>query len=233
MTARLPESGEKPFKTLSAIDLDSGLVLGCHSSSDPESEHAAIEHMLEMLDLRGSIVCMDVSSADVTHCNLIISGKGHYLLCIKDNDAKSYQWCSELFDTGADRVYSTGETYLAARGDSPSVRVTKLDAAGDDTGRVDRQLMEQWPGVTSIVEVQRERPRSTGARNANEKDKPRDLTVYYISSIDMTVADAERYIHPHRHVEKPPHWTIDTYYGEEASRSKSGYIAQNLAALRR
>ena len=232
----LAAGGQQAFTTVSALGVDSGLVVGCHTSAEPGSEHACVERVLEMIDLRGAIVTMDAGNAHSKFCDLIRDGGGEWLACLKGNNARSVELCRRVFDAGVAREYSASETVDAARGDRRAVRVAKLDGAreaGHGTGQPDRELRERWSGAVCVVEVERERRSRTGQRTGDGSPKRSWRTVYYVCSQYLTAADAQRYIRSHWDVENRLHWTLDVSYGEDASRARSGYLAHNLATVRR
>jgi len=236
MNVSLADGGQQPFTTVSAYGVDSGLVLGCHTSQAPGSEHEAIEQLLTMIDLRGSVVTMDAGNAHVKFCTSIRAGKGEYLLCIKGNNARTQELCRQIFDTGVDRPYSEHTETVKGRGDSRSVRLAKLDTArqaGPGTGACDDELRKLWPGLVSVVEITRTRKTRNNQVNDDGTPKKSTSTVYYINSQYLSAEDAGGYIRSHWHVENKLHWTMDVSYGEDASRARSGYIANNLAAIKR
>lgn len=236
MNVSLSDGGEQPYTTVSAYGVDSGLVLGCHTSSYPGSEHSCIERTLELIDVRGSLVTMDAGNAYPKFCDLILSGKGDYLLCIKGNNAKSKEWCQQIFDTQVDRPYSEISSHSTARGDRRMIRVAQLNPdrkSGHGTGECDSALQAHWPQAQCVVEVQRERTTRNNQKDSKGEKKVSRHTVYYVCSQYLVASDADRYIRSHWHVENKLHWVLDVYYGEDASRAKSGYIAQNLAAIKR
>jgi len=236
MNVALDDGGEQAYTTVSAYGVDSGLVLGCHTSSDAGSEHQCVERTLELIDVRGSVVTMDAGNAYPKFCNLILSGKGDYLLCIKGNNAKSQEWCRQIFDAEVDRPYSKTTSHSSARGDRRDIRVAHLrteDNSGVSDRECDLNLKSYWPHALSVVEVTRERTTRNNQLNELGAKKKSTHTVYYVSSQHLVASDADRYIRSHWHVENKLHWVMDVYYGEDASRSKSGYIAQNLAAIKR
>lgn len=57
--------------------------------------------------------------------------------------------------------------------------------------------------------------------------------MYYVSSRALTAREANEQVRGHWHIENRVHWTMDVSYGEDASRAKTGYLAQNLAAVKR
>lgn len=79
----LVRGGQQAFTTVSALGVDSGLVVGCHTSTDPGSEHACVSEVLDVIDLRGAVVTMDAGHAHPKFTEQITAGGGEYLVCLK------------------------------------------------------------------------------------------------------------------------------------------------------
>jgi predicted transposase YbfD/YdcC len=56
---------------------------------------------------------------------------------------------------------------------------------------------------------------------------------YYLSSLPLEVEAFARAVRGHWGVENKLHWTLDVCFGEDQSRARAGYAAENLATLRR
>ena len=56
---------------------------------------------------------------------------------------------------------------------------------------------------------------------------------YYLSSLPLDVAQFARAVRSHWGIENKLHWVLDVSMGEDRSRARTGYAAENLATLRR
>ena len=56
---------------------------------------------------------------------------------------------------------------------------------------------------------------------------------YYLSSLSNDAGRFARAVRGHWGVENSLHWVLDVVFGEDDSRARSGYAAENLAATRR
>ena len=56
---------------------------------------------------------------------------------------------------------------------------------------------------------------------------------YFLSSLPLGVETFARAVRGHWGVENKVHWLMDVCFGEDQSRARSGYAAENLATLRR
>ena len=83
---------------------------------------------------------------------------------------------------------------------------------------------KEWEGLKSVGVVE-------ARRTVNGKESVERR--YYLSSLNN---DAERFakaVRGHWGVENSLHWVLDVVFGEDDSRARSGYAAENLAATRR
>lgn len=56
---------------------------------------------------------------------------------------------------------------------------------------------------------------------------------YYLSSLPLDVERFARAVRAHWGIENKVHWILDVQFGEDQSRARAGYAAENLATLRR
>src|SRR3954463_5496993 len=55
----------------------------------------------------------------------------------------------------------------------------------------------------------------------------------YLSSLPLNIELFARAVRGHWGVENKLHWVMDVCFGEDKSRARTGYAAENLATLRR
>ena len=82
----------------------------------------------------------------------------------------------------------------------------------------------KWEGLQTVGMVQ-------ATREVNGKiSKERR---YYLSSLPLDVERFARAVRAHWGIENKVHWILDVQFGEDQSRARAGYAAENLATLRR
>ena len=83
---------------------------------------------------------------------------------------------------------------------------------------------EQWEGLRSVGVV--ESIREIAGKVTCERR-------YYLSSLKPEVEIFARAVRGHWGVENKLHWVMDVCFGEDQSRARTGFAAENLATLRR
>ena len=82
----------------------------------------------------------------------------------------------------------------------------------------------QWEGLSSVGVV--ESTREIEGETTKERR-------YYLSSLPLNVEEFGRAVRSHWGIENKLHWVLDVSCGEDRSRARAGYGAENLATLRR
>ena len=83
---------------------------------------------------------------------------------------------------------------------------------------------EKWEGLRSVGVV--ESIREIAGKVTCERR-------YYLSSLKPEVEIFARAVRGHWGVENKLHWVMDVCFGEDQSRARTGFAAENLATLRR
>jgi predicted transposase YbfD/YdcC len=83
---------------------------------------------------------------------------------------------------------------------------------------------DQWRDLSSIGMV--EATREVGGKTSTE-------VRYYLSSLPVQVERFAEAVRGHWGIENSCHWILDVVFGEDQSRVRVGYAAQNLALIRR
>lgn len=77
--------GRSPIHMVSAWASDNQLVLGQLKVDDRENEITAIPELLDLLDIRGSIITIDAMGAQAAIAEKIVDGGADYILAVKGN----------------------------------------------------------------------------------------------------------------------------------------------------
>jgi predicted transposase YbfD/YdcC len=218
---RALKQGEDPRVIVSAWATESGLLLGQRKVKTKSNEITAVPELLRALQLAGCIV-----TADALHCqkNLakeIQEADAEYVLALKGNQGTTFAEVKSFLDDAIQR----GEPHLVS-----------LETVDKEHGRLEVRRYwqteklawfadrKEWEGLNSVGVV--EARRTVGGKESVERR-------YYLSSLKKDAEKFARAVRGHWGVENRLHWVLDVVFGEDDSRARSGYAAENLAATRR
>jgi predicted transposase YbfD/YdcC len=211
---------------LSAFVAANGLVFSQIAVKDKENEIVAIPKLLELLDLKGSVVTIDAMGCQRNISQKIVDCDGDYLLAVKENQPALHAHVSALMNELILESTSTPDR---------AIRHGYVQTVDGDHGRIETRrvwvtdevehmkLAEPWPGLGSIAVV--ESSREVNGTLSHERR-------HYISSIGEI--DAERIaklIRGHWSVENNLHWHLDVTFNEDQRRIRKGHGAENFSRL--
>jgi predicted transposase YbfD/YdcC len=213
---------------VSAWALENGLVLGQVKVDEKSNEITAIPELLCVLELQGCVVTIDAMGCQKDIAAKIIQAEADYVLALKGNHSTVHEEFRLYFDdtmpAGSDAKTPRPQGmdfYESIDKGHGRIEVRRYWHTTDIAWFEDKKL---WRGLRSVGMVESIREMK------GEKSVERRL---YLSSLDL---DAERFakaVRGHWGVENSLHWTMDVTFGEDQSRARAHYAAQNLATLRR
>ncbi len=200
------------------------LVLGQLSTDEKSNEITAIPRLLEMLNIKDSVVTIDAMGCQKAIAGQIIEQEGDYVLAVKENQPALHEAVKGVFDEltgpGIPGVsYDFHEHVDAGHGRIESRRVWT-------TGWTDWwKDREDWAGLKSFVCVESVRE-IKGLRSTERR--------YFISSLDGQDAEVMLgYVRGHWGIENKVHWSLDVTFGEDGLRNRAGHSAENFSRIRR
>ena len=184
----------------------------------------AIEQLLQLLDLKKSIVTIDALACNIHIATLIQEAKADYILQIKDNQSTLLAKATTLF-TEAIREGFKDFKYASAQtvdGDHGRIETRKIRVLFDVQHL--GPLAKEWPGLKSVILV--EATREVGAAKSVEYH-------YYISSLDRRYKPETflKHIRGHWGIENHLHWQLDVSFSEDDRRIRAGHAAENFSRL--
>lgn len=210
---------------VSAWCTENNLVFGQEAVDEKSNEITAIPKLLELLELKGTIVSIDAIGCQKAIAQQIVDAEADYVLSVKDNQPKLHAALHEHFLT----IFETEE--FAAAG------VRKQIQKDNTHGRtVERQyfiapvpegweeLRAVWPGIRSIGMVI-----TLSKRDGKETSGVR----YYISSLEPRVKQFAQAVRSHWEVENSLHWVLDVSMNEDQCRIRKDHGPENFGLLRR
>lgn len=218
---RALKRGEDPRVIVSAWATQSGLLLGQRKVKDKSNEITVVPELLRALELAGCIVTADALHCQQTIAREIVAADADYVLALKGNQGTAFAEVKAFLDEAIARQephLATLETTDKEHGRLEVRRYWQSEKLGWFADR------SEWEGLQSVGVVEARR-----TVNGQESVERR----YYLSSLKNDAPRFAQAVRGHWGVENSLHWVLDVVFGEDDSRARSGYAAENLAATRR
>jgi predicted transposase YbfD/YdcC len=232
---RALNKGESPHYVVSAWAEDNGLVLGQLKVADKSNEITALLQLIRVLELSGCIVTIDAMGCQKKIAQEIIEADADFVLALKGNQEKALEEVGAFLD-GAPLKEKQGERLPKAKLSKAAATLASFESVEKDHGRFEIRRYHQsseldwfadlkkWEGLKSVGMV--ESIREVDGKMATERR-------FYLSSLPLDAKLFARAVRGHWGVENKLHWALDVSFGEDRSRARTGYAAENLATLRR
>jgi predicted transposase YbfD/YdcC len=213
--------GEDARVIVSAWATESGLLLGQRKVKNKSNEITIMPDLLRALELAGCIV-----TADALHCQKgiakeIIEADADYVLALKGNQGTAYTEVKAFLDEAITRQESHLRLHQTTDKEHGRLEVRRYWQTEKVQWFADRGA---WDGLRSVGVV--EARRTLQGKETVERR-------YYLSSLKAEAGNFARAVRGHWGVENSLHWVLDVVFGEDQSRARSGFAAENLAATRR
>ncbi len=203
---------------VTAFASETRMVLAQHQVTDKQNEITALPNLLDMLNLKGSVI-----SADAIYCQKgiteqLVKADADYVLSLKNNHKTLYEEVKLYLDSAFDKhALSLFETLDKGHG-----RLEQRKYALSDTidWLEDKVL---WHGLKSLGMV--ESTRIIGERTSVERR-------YYLT----TLADTEQFaktVRQHWFIENQQHWVLDVCFSEDDNRARQNNQRSNRALINR
>ncbi|WP_081324574.1 ISAs1 family transposase, partial [Vibrio cyclitrophicus] len=207
---------------VNAFATENGVSLGQHKVYEKSNEITAIPELLELLDISGCLVTIDAMGCQKKIAQKILDKNADYLLAVKGNQGRLEQAFNDYFDMSMLQnhdgdSYSTQEKSRGRQETRLALTNTDLSVLGD--------VGLEWPELKTMGIV-------VSLRQKEEVAKESEFTVrYYISSKELSAKELLNGTRSHWLVESM-HWSLDTAFGEDASRKRAEEGAENFARIR-
>jgi predicted transposase YbfD/YdcC len=175
-------------------------------------EAAAARALLGLLQLKGCIV-----TADALHCRrdtaeAILSGKGDYVLAVKDNQPKLLAAARSAIDAVRQKKSQPHRELSHGRRESRSAVIALADEAAKEL---------DFPGLKAFAMI----------RSKRGNDKP--VERYFLLSQPYGPDQLLTIVREHWGIENRLHWALDVVLDEDHARNRKDNAPANLAILRR
>jgi predicted transposase YbfD/YdcC len=225
-TARRSHDHSKGLGALHSVTVwasEFGLSLGQVACAEKSNEITAIPELLQLVDIKGSIITIDAMGTQKAIAATIINREADYVLALKGNQETLQQAVIDHIDQESKNDFA----------DVPARRhITKETGHGREEIRSYIQMpvpenlrgLELWKGLKSIGMAT-----LVCTRNGKETTETR----YYISSLAIGVKQFAHAIRSHWGIENSCHWSLDMTYREDESRIRDPHLRENFAWLNR
>ncbi len=214
-------AGHRALHVVSAWASECGITLGQVAVDEKSNEITAIPELLEVIDIRGSVVTIDAMGCQTAIAEAIRSKEADYLLALKSNHKTFYKEAIKAFNAiNADDTYCALDTYSECNNDHGRIEtrtVTVISAEGVNG-------FDKWKDIRTII-----RCMYTSVKDGKKSTCER----YFISSLPANARRIANTIRKHWSIENNLHWVLDVVFEEDASRAKKNNSPQNLNILRK
>ncbi|WP_426577263.1 ISAs1 family transposase [Xenorhabdus stockiae] len=211
---------KKAVQLVTAYDTERGLVLSQKATATKNGEIQVVRQMLDILNLKGSIVTLDALHCQRETLEKISEKKAYAVVQVKKNQPKLWaavqSQFQSVFDAGKEQIVT--EVKQEAHGRREERYVFQLKP------QFTPEMAEKWPTIRSIIAVERHR---------SENGKGTVETSYYISSLPPRHKLLGHYIRQHWRIENSLHYILDVVFKEDYSRIVLDGAIENLALFRR
>lgn len=206
----------RAYHVVSAFVAENQLTLGEIVTDEKSNEITAVPELLDMIDVRGSIVTIDAMSCQREIVQKIRRKGADYVIALKSNQPTLWQDADLYFKTFADEL----PTIHTAERDHGRIEIRDYYVTNDISWLPDR---EQWSDLKALGMVRSKRI-VDGAESVEDR--------YYITSL-TNVAQLAYAIRKHWAIENQLHWCLDVVFREDDSRARKDMSPLNLNVLRK
>ena len=204
-----------PLHSVHAWSVENGICLGQMECGEKTNEITIIPKILDLLDIKGSIITIDAMGTQTAIAKKIVEKEGNYILAVKGNQGSleeevhtTCKYNRPVFDSS---IVEKGHGRIETR----RCEVFEKGLIVDFDNR--------WEKLTSVIKI-------TSIREFANKTETQER--FYISSLN-TNNDFNKYIRNHWAVENNLHWTLDMTFREDEQRKRAKHAAANFAIVRK
>lgn len=203
------------------------LMLAQIKTEHKSNEITAIPKLLDMLEVKGSVVTIDAMGCQTAIAKKIKHKDADYVLSLKENQKTLHNDIQSIFERAEENKQKQYKKFLHRR------KIEKIH----DHGRVEtrrytlvsaRDILPfelRWPGLRGIGKVDI-------TRTINNKVEY--STRYFLTSLEYDNIDLfMEAVRKHWQIEIDLHWSLDVSFREDHCQVRLGHAPENLALIRR
>ena len=196
----------------------------CQIKVDNKSnEITAIPELLDMLDLKDSIVTIDAIGTQKNIVKKITEKQGHYCLNVKENQKNLYTEIKEYFDFALSDIEELS-------------KMLRYETKSFGHGRIETREYYVLQDINFLTEKDKWNNLKRIGLVKNKREIKNEVSIqykFYITDVDMSAEKFSDVTRNHWQIENNLHWILDVHFREDWSKSKKDKIIENLALLRK
>lgn len=218
---------EAPLHVVSAWATKNRMMLAQIKTEDKSNEITAIPKLLDLLNIKESIVTIDALGCQKSIAKKINEKEAHYVLSLKENQKTLYDDVKSIFARAEEDKRKQYKKILHRR------KIEKIK----DHGRIETRRYTlvsardplcfelRWPGLRGIGKIDITRTTNNQVEYS---------TRYFITSLNYEDIDIYmEAVRKHWQIEIDLHWSLDVSFKEDHCQIHIGDAAENLALIRR
>jgi predicted transposase YbfD/YdcC len=198
-----------------AWSVENGICLGQLECAEKSNEITTIPQMLDLLNIKGSIITIDAMGTQTAIAGKIIENGGDYILAVKGNQGT----LEEEVHTTCKRNRPVFDSCTVDKGHG---RIETRRCEVFEKGLI-VDFDNRWKELASVIKI-------TSVRELTGKTETQER--FYISSLKAD-NDFNHYIRSHWGVENGLHWILDMTFREDEQRKRAKHAAANFAIVRK
>lgn len=217
------KSKKNAIHMVSAFAANNGVVLGQIKTEEKSNEITAIPQLLDLLDIKGSIVTIDAMGCQKKIAEKIRAKGADYVLAVKGNQGHLHQSIKDFFEICHEEKFSNVPHQYHEEIDAGHGRIESRKYWISDSLSSIKDLTVKWDGLVSIGMAESE-------RHVNGKISKE--VRFFICSIQANAKIFAQSVRKHWSVENQLHWVLDVSFNEDLSRIRRKNASENMSVLR-
>ncbi|MCB9092734.1 MAG: ISAs1 family transposase [Halobacteriovoraceae bacterium] len=213
--------GKKAIHLLNAWSVENGICIGQKKVGIKTNEITAIPKLMEMLDLKGTIITTDALNTQKKVTQKAIEMGADYVLPVKGNHKGLLEDIELIFQDAEKKGFRGVDADQYETVEKSHGRIEKREYFSICADELPKQ---GWMGVKSLGMVKRER--------TYEKKTAKEV-VFYLSSCEIDAKLLAKCVRDHWQVENGLHWSLDIIMREDQNRYRHKVGARNLSIIRK
>lgn len=207
-----------PLHIISAQICELGVTLASETTDVKSNEIPSVQKLLGKMDMEGCMVVADALNCQQKTAEIIIAGKGDYLLAVKSNQRNLEAEISEYIQD--DSLRKNMDSKRTTEKNRDRIETRTAYTTSDIAWMCNK---EKWKNLSCIGAIKTEFEKN-GLKSVEWH--------YYISSRKLSAQELLRHARMEWAVETM-HWLLDVHFGEDYCRITNRTLQQNFNILRK